>query len=76
LTIPITALPATLGIREEHWSDASEGVEAWIRWYDSLEPLEFSPEERVAWEAACREEKQYELAQWGQRSRAIEAHFP
>jgi hypothetical protein len=48
LTIPIPAHPATLGIREEDWSDTPEAVEAWIGWYDSLERLEFSPDERAA----------------------------
>src|SRR6266436_3299844 len=31
LTIPIPALPATLGIRDEDWSDTPEAIEATIR---------------------------------------------
>ena len=56
LSIPI---PTTeLGMREEEWSDIPEAIEEWIRWYDALEPLEFTPEERAAWDAARREDKE------------------
>jgi hypothetical protein len=76
LTIPLPVLPAPLGIRDEDWSDTPEAIESWIRWYDSLEPLEFTPAERAAWEAARGEQKQYELAQWEKRSEHLEEHFP
>jgi len=76
LTIPIPVLPAPPGVRDEDWSDTPEAIEAWIRWYDSLEPLEFAPAERAAWEAARREQKEHELAQWEQRSQHLEEHFP
>jgi hypothetical protein len=75
LTIPIPVSPG-LGIRDEDWSDSPEAIEAWIQWYDSLEPLEFTPQERAAWEAARREQKNFELAQWEKRSEQIEGHFP
>jgi hypothetical protein len=39
LTIPIPHLPAILGIRDKDWSDTPEAIDAWIHWYDSLEPL-------------------------------------
>jgi hypothetical protein len=38
LTIPLPVLPAPLGKRDEDWSDTPEAIEAWIRWYDALEP--------------------------------------
>ena len=76
LTIPIPFQPETLGTREEDWSDSPEAVDAWLRWYDTLEPLEFTPEERAAWEAARKEEKELELAGWEKRSRRIEGLFP
>jgi hypothetical protein len=36
-----------IGMREEDWDDSPEGIEAWLRWYYSLEPLEFTPEEEA-----------------------------
>ena len=62
MTIPIPVLPATSGIRDEGGSDTPEAIESWIRWYDTLEPLHFTPAERTAWEAARREQKEFELA--------------
>jgi hypothetical protein len=76
LTIPIPERAMTLGVRDDDWSETPEAVEAWIRWYDSLEALDFTPAERAAWEAARQEEKQYEFAQWDKRSRQIEEQFP
>ncbi len=75
LTISLPTLPLPPGIRDEDDSDTPEAIEAWIRWYDALEPLDFSPAERSAWEAARREQKQYELAEWEKRSQSIEDHF-
>lgn len=76
LTIPIPDLPATLGVRDDEWPDTPEAIEAWIRWYDSLEPLEFSSAERAARETARSEQKHYELAQWENRSQRVSEHFP
>jgi hypothetical protein len=76
LTIPLPGRAEILGIREEDGSDNPEAIAAWLAWYDALEPLDFSSEERVAREAARREEKQVELAQWEKRSQLIEKHFP
>jgi hypothetical protein len=45
----------TLGIREEDWSNTPEAIAAWLKWYDSNEPLLFTPEEET------------ELAAWRQR---------
>jgi len=45
------------GIREDDWPDTPEAVAEWLQWYDSLEPLIFTDEERAAWETARREQK-------------------
>jgi hypothetical protein len=76
LSISLPGPPESLGMRDEDWSDAPEAIDAWIRWYESLEPLEFTPEERAAWKAAQREQKEFELAQWEKRSKQIEGLFP
>lgn len=45
----------SIGMREDEWSNTPEAVAAWLRWYDSLEPLVFTPAEEAA------------LAEWRQR---------
>jgi hypothetical protein len=76
LTIPIPEPPTTLGVRDEEWLDTPEAIESWIRWYDSQEPLEFTPVERAAREAARQEQKAFEIAQWEKRSKVNEGQFP
>src|SRR5262249_23167571 len=49
---------------EDASSDTPEAIQAWISWYDALEPVEFTVAERAAWQAARKEQKQIELAQW------------
>src|SRR5262245_59562809 len=56
-------------------SDTPEAIEAWIRWFDALESVEFTEAERAARQAARQEEKQFELDQWQDRSRRLEEHF-
>jgi hypothetical protein len=75
LTIPIPVSPS-LGIRDEEWSDSPESIEAWIQWYDSLEPLEFTAQDRAEWKTARTEERDFELPQWEKRSKQVEEHFP
>jgi hypothetical protein len=60
----------------EAWSDSSEAIEAWLRWYDSIEPVDFTEEERAAWDASRQQQKELELAQWERRSRGLEGLFP
>src|SRR5688572_14506654 len=75
LVIPVPSNGVPLGIRDEDWSNTPEAIEDWIRWYESLEPMEFTAQERAAWEAARREDKENELSQWDKRSEQIEGHF-
>lgn len=41
------AAEAAFGLSEEEWSDTPEAIADWLQWYDSLEPLEMTPEEEV-----------------------------
>lgn len=65
--------PEMLGIREEDWPDTPEGIAAWLRWYDSLEPLEFTPEEEADIAAWRQQVKEDTIAGMHQR---IEGLFP
>ncbi|MCL4203842.1 MAG: hypothetical protein KJ000_15175 [Pirellulaceae bacterium] len=35
------------GLTEEQWDDSPEAIAEWIEWYQSLQPLEISPEEQA-----------------------------
>ncbi len=37
----------TFGIREEDWPVMPEGLADWEKWYDTLEPLEMTPQEEA-----------------------------
>jgi hypothetical protein len=76
LTIPVPAGSAAPGGGDDEPPDTPEAIEAWIRWYDTLEPVEWTPDEYAAWQAARRDQKLYELSQWDDRSRQIEGRFP
>jgi hypothetical protein len=46
------------GVREEEWSNSPEAIAKWLEWYDSLEPLIFTPEEErdiAAWRQKVKE---------------------
>jgi hypothetical protein len=58
---------------EEEWSDSPEAIEDWLRWYDSLEPLEFTPQEEADLAAWRQKVKEYDIAKTHKR---IERLFP
>jgi hypothetical protein len=60
-----------VGIREEDWPDTPEAIAEWLKWYDSLEPLIFTPEERVALEADRKQRKEFEKATFEQRAEKL-----
>jgi hypothetical protein len=51
-----------IGLTESEWSDTPEAIEEWIRWYDSLEPLQFTPEEEADIAAWRKRIKEYTIA--------------
>jgi hypothetical protein len=59
------------GIREDEWPDSPEEIAGWLNWYNTLEPLNFSDQERSAWETARREQKEFEKAKGPKCSLAI-----
>ncbi len=70
LVEPITE-EEPLGIREEDWPDTPEAIAAWLRWYDSLEPIERTPEEEAEWQAARSAQKEREKAAFGERAEKL-----
>jgi hypothetical protein len=52
----------SVGAREEDWSNSPEAVADWLAWYDSLEPLEFTPAEQADLAEWRQEVKEYTIA--------------
>ena len=59
------------GLSEEQWRDTPEAVEEWIQWYESLEPLEITADERDAAAAWQRQIQAYEQARGDQRLKGL-----
>ena len=51
-----------IGLREEDWSNSPEAIADWIKWYDSLKPLIFTPDEEADIAAWREKIKQYTIA--------------
>ena len=47
---------------DEDWSNSPEAVADWLAWYDSLEPLEFTADERTDLAAWRQKVKDYTIA--------------
>jgi hypothetical protein len=57
---------------EDGWDNSPEGIAAWLKWYDSLEPLIFSNEERAAWEADRQARKEWEKAHFDEHAEKLQ----
>ncbi|HUY34298.1 MAG TPA: hypothetical protein VMV69_16240 [Pirellulales bacterium] len=64
-------MEVTFGIREEDWSDAAEAIVAWLQWYDSLEPLQRTPQEEVEWQVARELQTEREKVGFGERAEKL-----
>jgi hypothetical protein len=60
---PDPVQPATGEDHAEDWSNAPEAIADWLAWYDSLEPLVFTPEEEADLRDWRRRVKEYTIAQ-------------
>ncbi len=55
--------------------ETPEEIQAWLRWYHSLEPIVMTPEEEAAWEADRKMQKDFDIANAAERDRRIEGIF-
>jgi hypothetical protein len=58
---------------DDEVAETPEEIEAWLRWYHSLEPIVMTPEEEAAWEADRKTQKEFDNAP--ERDRRIEGIF-
>jgi len=56
-----------LGITEEEWPRTPEALADWLKWLDSIEPVEMTPEEEANWLAWRQKVREHELANFGKR---------
>jgi hypothetical protein len=68
-------LEQTLGIREEDWPTDAEGIARHLALMDRIEPLEMTPEEEAAWQAARKAQKEFAIANWDKHGRKLEGLF-
>jgi hypothetical protein len=61
----------TFGIREEDWQDTPEAIAAWLHWYDSLEPLQLTPQEEAEEQAARQAQREREKAAFAERAEKL-----
>jgi hypothetical protein len=51
-----------IGVTEDDWFNTPKAIANWLTWYESLEPLEFTPEEKADLESWRRKVKAYTIA--------------
>ena len=68
LVIPLPNASSAPEEPQEEWDDSPEGIEAWLRWCDSLQPLIFTEEELAALEVDRRARKEWEKAHFAEYS--------
>ncbi|RPI87293.1 MAG: hypothetical protein EHM42_05300 [Planctomycetaceae bacterium] len=51
-------------VEADGWDNSPEGIEAWLKWYDSLQPLIFSGEELHALDAGRQARREWEHNQF------------
>ena len=75
MLVELAPQQVTQGIRDEDWPIDSEGIARHRRLMDRIEPLEFTPLEEVAWQAARNAQKDCDLANFAERTRWIERQW-
>jgi hypothetical protein len=56
--------------------DDPASIARWLAWFDSLEPLSFTPEEEeAAWETARRERRDWEKSRFDERAERLKGMF-
>ena len=50
-------------------------IARWVAWFDSLEPLNFTPEEEAAWHAARRQRRDWEESRFDERGERLKGMF-
>jgi hypothetical protein len=65
--VKIIDLEGTSGDGVDIWENSPEGLKAWHAWFDSLEPVVFTPEEESELAKFREERRAWELAHFDER---------
>lgn len=72
LLIPLPTGPDAIDQEEEDgWDNSPEGIAAWLKWYDSLQPLIFTKEERAAWDADRQSRQEWEKSHFEEHAEKL-----
>ena len=66
--VEVRPVEEAVGLTEEDWPETPEEIAAWLRWYDSLEPLILTPEDEARIAAARKAQREFELATWDEQA--------
>ncbi len=55
--------------------DDDASIARWLAWFDTLEPLDFTPAEEAAWQAARRERRDWEKSRFNERAERLKEMF-
>lgn len=75
LIVEPAAPHTTLGLREEDWPMKPDEIATHLARMDQIQPLDMTPEEEGAWEAARKAQRDYDVLNFEQRSQRIEGIF-
>lgn len=70
--VPVKTPPSD----DDDWDNSPEGIADWLRWYDSLQPLLFTDEERAALQADRKARKEWEKAHFDERAEKLREMWP
>ena len=73
--VRITAPDTAESKEDDGWDNSPEGIAAWLKRVESLEPLVFTEDERRAWEAASLARKEWEKAHFDEETNKLAALF-
>ena len=73
--VEVRPVEEAVGLTDEDWPETPEQIEAWLRWYDSLEPLILTPEDEARIAAARKAQREFELATWDEQAEKARKHF-
>ena len=73
--VQISTTVKTQAAEDDGWDNSPEGIAAWLKWMDSLEPLVFTEQEKQAWETERLSRKEWEKANFDEEAEELSSLF-